>query len=627
MKKKTFGVAAAFAIVLAGAGATAAVQAGLFSYRAPEAAKVLAPVKPKSTLTKQTSYAKDETTEVLVDAPQVASDEIVKVIKHGDHWHVFTKDGREIITYTDPAKAGRASELSSTANVVSARELERMDGTRVVRILKHGDHYHIFTADGREFITYSNPSALYPHLSIGTYTGNHSSGGSVVHNAGYTPGGAGGVSAGTPAGAQGVPGASILPGLDVVEVVNNSSLSNLAIVKILRHEDHWHLYTADGKETVTYTDPSALYSHIKIEEYEGTHNFAPLDDGELFRYEDVAPALLVPLENITYGNVLYSTSFDTVRQRFIIPHLDHFHYVDIETIIQFCKDGSTSFGSTNPRAVVATLKYVLLHPEVRPYKEGWGNDASVVAPTNPDTGVSPDEGTTAGSEAEPSPEPERHAVRIVHEDGRWLVYMSDGSTRLHSKNPAASYPGIEIEESDGFENTEDEDELIERWSAAYGMTTDAFEDALLELPAVSISRIRFQANGTVIIHGVTYNFKTGKRVDNAPSAEATEPANGAEAGDVVRVHGSADGDAGNPAPEAGSGPASEEVRGSENVAAASAAEAPQGAGNAAVDAPKPSVTPAPVGAPVSAASAPSESAPSNAVTPQPAVAEPDEAVA
>ena len=74
---------------------------------------------------KETTYALDSTTDVLVDSALSSSDKITRIVKHGDHWHVFTADGREIITYTDPSKARSSAELSNTASVLSADSLQK----------------------------------------------------------------------------------------------------------------------------------------------------------------------------------------------------------------------------------------------------------------------------------------------------------------------------------------------------------------------------------------------------------------------------------------------------------------------------------------------------------------------
>lgn len=109
--------------------------------------------KEKPFVAKETKYAVDETTEVLLDAPSLAQSEIKSYYKHGDHWHVFTWDGREYITYKDPAKMS-ASEQSNLASVAKETELyspeqivahiEKVYEKNGVIILKwhHIDHYH-----------------------------------------------------------------------------------------------------------------------------------------------------------------------------------------------------------------------------------------------------------------------------------------------------------------------------------------------------------------------------------------------------------------------------------------------------------------------------------------------------
>ncbi|WP_051353662.1 hypothetical protein [Atopobium fossor] len=225
---------------------------------------------------KQGNYAADTTTQVLIDAPAVSSDEIVKIIKHGDHWHVFTKDGREIITYSDPTKAGSVANLKNTARVLEGDSLKRLDPNTVVRLLKHDNHWHIITAGGAEFITYEDPRPYYPNAAVGEYVGNHGdrrnyggsgNGNGNTYQAGHqtNQGGQGGSSSN-----QGgsLPGN---PGLHTVRVVNLDELRRLPITKILRHDDHWHCYTADNTEYITKDDPTGVFPGIVIGEYHGNH--------------------------------------------------------------------------------------------------------------------------------------------------------------------------------------------------------------------------------------------------------------------------------------------------------------------------------------------------------------------
>ncbi|WP_308533379.1 hypothetical protein [uncultured Peptoniphilus sp.] len=261
-------------------------------------------------------YIDDDTTEVLLDDSDINKDDIVKVIEHGDHWHVFTKDGKEHITYTDPNSMGGKMEMVS---VVSLDQLKNLDvseikvhgnhwhvftsdgeeyltyenpkdmfpnikigkyeghdkvlankktskkflpgptkennSDEVVKILKHGDHYHVYTASGEEFITYENPSKAYPNIKIGTYTGSHGSNGSKnnlkltkVNNEN-----------------------NLNKGIEFISAVGLNDLKNLNVEKILKHEDHYHVYTKDGKELITYEDPSSLFPNIKIGTYIGSH--------------------------------------------------------------------------------------------------------------------------------------------------------------------------------------------------------------------------------------------------------------------------------------------------------------------------------------------------------------------
>lgn len=264
---------------VAAVGVIIAVQNGVFSTDV-EAAKtrqlaqnleqeITTPTEFKE---KTTKYADDTTTDVLLDAPDVDASDIVKIIKHGDHWHVFTKDGREIITYKDPTRAHTASDLQDVHSVVSNSELSDM-GVQVVKILQHGNHWHVYTSDGREFITYSDPSSYYPNITIGTYTGSHNHE-SYTHAA--FDGGIGQDYSVTPSYGSSSDSSSSsfvpnIPGL--VEVHRGvDEVKNKRIVKILKHEDHWHVYDSDGHEYVTHTDPSPYFPGITVGTYTGCHD-------------------------------------------------------------------------------------------------------------------------------------------------------------------------------------------------------------------------------------------------------------------------------------------------------------------------------------------------------------------
>ena len=189
---------------------------------------------------KKTSLKKDTTTEVLVDA-QIKKEDIVKVVKHGDHWHVFTKDGREKITYSDPNQIKDTSHFEMVS-VVGKNQLKNKN---VVAIKKHGDHYHVYLADGTEYLTYEDPSALFPKIKIGTYVGSH---GQENRNK---------------AKAQKV--------AENKRVKEKLEKDDERVIKILKHGDHYHIYTSKGNEFVTYEDPRSLYPNASYGLYVGNH--------------------------------------------------------------------------------------------------------------------------------------------------------------------------------------------------------------------------------------------------------------------------------------------------------------------------------------------------------------------
>lgn len=80
--------------------------------------------------------------------------DIISYEKHGDHWHVKTKDG-EFITYEDPSKLKSSKDIKEKAvQTISRKELNNLS---IKTYYKHGDHWHIVTTDGREYVSYENP--------------------------------------------------------------------------------------------------------------------------------------------------------------------------------------------------------------------------------------------------------------------------------------------------------------------------------------------------------------------------------------------------------------------------------------------------------------------------------------
>ncbi|MBU0279002.1 hypothetical protein [Gemella sp. zg-1178] len=186
---------------------------------------------------KNKKYVKDNTTEVLIDSPNVKKEDITKIIKHGDHWHIFTKDGKEHITYTDPTKTN-----DNNFSLVSVVSLNQLKGLNIASIKVHGDHWHVYTSDGREFLTYENPSSLFSNLAIEEYVGSHS------------------------------PVANPTTSYVSNPIINEENKENKdEVIKILVHGDHYHIYTASGKEFVSYSDPRHLYPNAEFGVYAGSH--------------------------------------------------------------------------------------------------------------------------------------------------------------------------------------------------------------------------------------------------------------------------------------------------------------------------------------------------------------------
>lgn len=193
---------------------------------------------------KQSAIKKDKTTEVLIDS-EIKKEDIAKIVKHGDHWHVFTKDGREKITYKDPNK------LQNTSNfeMVSVVGKNRLKGQNVVAIKKHGDHWHVYLRNGGEYLTYEDPSAMFPHIKVGTYVGSH--GDHRKHNN------------------KRMDARTIAH--EKQKIKQTIEKNDERVIKILKHGDHYHIYTSKGNEFVSYTDPRSLYPNAEYGQYVGTH--------------------------------------------------------------------------------------------------------------------------------------------------------------------------------------------------------------------------------------------------------------------------------------------------------------------------------------------------------------------
>ena len=484
---------------------------------------------------KTTRYADDTTTDVLLDAPDVDASDIVKIIKHGDHWHVFTKDGREIITYKDPTRAHTASDLQDVHSVVSNSELSDM-GVQVIRILQHGNHWHVYTSDGREFITYSDPSSYYPNITIGTYTGSHNHesythpafDGSSGQDYSVTPSYGSSSDSSSSSPVPNIPGlVEVHSGLDEIKGKN--------IVKILKHEDHWHVYDSDGHEYVVHTDPQPMFPHAFVGDYDKNVDNVVIEEGELFDYNDVASENKVSLSDLdkVFADLKYMRAYDAKTNRFYAWHMagnPHIHSHTLEEVIKSVKADAAYFASKHisARDVVATVKWLFDHPESQPHDEHNGEFQKEYA------GHSAQDWLVDNSIKKPS--------RIVKDEEYnkifYWVFYADGTAAKRVRD-VSDYEQFHLTVEDytkkgdlnaTLESVEDD------ISKKLGVTTDEFEQAWTHLPVnSSVHAAVFNDDGTVTIYGTTYSFlkdKLRERKNEAAQAQSSAESNASSAAPV-----------------------------------------------------------------------------------------------
>ena len=311
----------------------------------------------------------------------------------------------------------RNSNNYSHANIIEDKK------DRVIKILRHGDHWHIYTSSGQEYISYSDPSSKYPDAEVGEYVGNHGSSNDASQDNSNS------VKPNVPSATDKLQEA--IKNLNIVTVLGKNPVDRYDIVKILKHEDHYHIYDSKGNEGITYTNPSELYPNAEFGEYVGNHgddNEKPfewpkgvtkivdhgdhwhlyiddkeigvvhenpkehypdaeyiketndhadvtVDENELFTYESVKAELkdyVIPyLDNNlkamrAYGDLnttlsVYGSNGET-KGIFYWLHGNHYHAITIKQIIQNAKSGQ--YGNCTAKDIVAAIKYIIQNPNV-----------------------------------------------------------------------------------------------------------------------------------------------------------------------------------------------------------------------------------------------------------------------
>ena len=410
-------------------------------------------------VTKKTTYQKDKTTKVLVDSDSFKKSDIVKIIKHGDHWHVFTADGKEHITYTDPNKMSDSTSLE-LVNVVTLAQLKNK---KVVAIKIHGNHWHVFTADGNEYLTYQNPSSMFSHIKVTKYTGHHGSRGTASitkalakdrvvkilqhgdHFHIYTASGKEFISYSDPRGMYphavfgqyvGTHGqhatqkVTSKQQLHLVSVLGKKVADKNRIVKILQHGDHYHIYDAEGNESITYSDPRALYPNAGFGQYVGTH-------------ADHQQAQNI--EQLQFVNVLGQKTVDKNRIVKILQHGDHYHVYDAE--------GNESITYSDPRALypdAAFGQYVGTHAD----HHSENNEHSTHIENNePSTHIEDKHDDNKDAIANLKIVPvlgqkgkiDRYdIIKILQHEDHYHIYDSQGNEGITYTNPRALYPNAKF---------------------------------------------------------------------------------------------------------------------------------------------------------------------------------------
>lgn len=365
---------------------------------------------------KTSTIKKDTTTEVLIDK-EIKKEDIKSYYQHGDHWHIITKDGKEHITYINPEtiKENVVLETVKVVEQIPANDLV------IVEIKKHGDHWHLYSNDGKEFLTYKDPSSLYPHISIGEYIGSHNNENkmqddkqsSLANNQNIPS-------------LNNTTSLTIIPILnkemvdinDIVRIlkhgdhyhlydskgnealtyenplpyypnasfgdyvgshnddnaVENEIVWPIGITKIISHQDHWHLYVEDKEVAVVHINPKKQYPDAEWIEEEADEDISIADE-ELFEYEDIEPKMIESLLPYLSNNLKAMTSFGSIVSNipvygsngqkdkvFYWLHNDHYHAISIKQLIQKAKLGE--FKDHSAQDVVAVLKYKILNPDV-----------------------------------------------------------------------------------------------------------------------------------------------------------------------------------------------------------------------------------------------------------------------
>lgn len=86
------------------------------------------------------------------------------------------------------------------------------------------------------------------------------------------------------------------------------------------------------------------------------------------------PKTIVKPEDLLFG---IAQATDYKNGTFVIPHKDHYHYVELKWFDEEKDLLADSDKTYSLEDYLATAKYYMMHPEKRPKVEGWGKDAEI----------------------------------------------------------------------------------------------------------------------------------------------------------------------------------------------------------------------------------------------------------
>ena len=76
-------------------------------------------------------------------------------------------------TVKETTKEESKDDKKDGLSLVKVVKIEDLKDKEVTEISKHGDHWHIITKEGEEFLTYEDPSQAFPNIEIKEYEGHH----------------------------------------------------------------------------------------------------------------------------------------------------------------------------------------------------------------------------------------------------------------------------------------------------------------------------------------------------------------------------------------------------------------------------------------------------------------------